>query len=78
MKKYIFGVFLIGILSMPSFAEVAKPETIKLLMEKTGSEATLKQTLNYMIPMLKRMVPSAPESFSRSHSPEWECIHVLN
>ncbi|GGB14213.1 DUF2059 domain-containing protein [Agarivorans gilvus] len=44
-------------------AEPARPESIKALMQLSGSGQMGMQMMQQLLPALKRMVPDAPESF---------------
>lgn len=63
MKKIISVVLLASLATMPLSAEVAKKESIKLLMDKTGSTKMAKQMIGQIIPNLKLYAPDAPDSF---------------
>jgi len=59
--KVLVAAFLFS--SVAANAEPASPESIKALMQSTGSGEMGMQMMNQMLPALKQMIPSAPESF---------------
>ncbi len=63
MKKYV-ALAIVGLLfTMPLFAEPAKPESIRLMMKKTGAVNIGEEMMKHMLPSLKQLSPNAPESF---------------
>lgn len=50
--------YVVGIQAKP-----AEPESIKALMQLTGSGEMGMQMMNQLLPALKRMIPEAPASF---------------
>lgn len=66
IMKYNCLVSLILVLffsSMNAFAEPASKESVKALMERTGSGKLGVQMMKQMLPSLKKMIPDAPEEF---------------
>ncbi len=56
--------FLTLSLHLPSaLAEPATTDSVKQLMETTGSTQMSRQIVQQMIPMLKKLVPDAPDDF---------------
>jgi uncharacterized protein len=46
-----------------TYAENASVASVKELMDKTGTGEMAVQAMNQMLPMIKKMVPDAPEAF---------------
>ncbi len=64
MKKLLALPFLALSLHLPSaWAEPASADSVKQLMETTGSTQMSRQIVQQMIPMLKKLVPDAPDDF---------------
>lgn len=64
MKKLLALPFLALSLHLPSaLAEPASTDSVKQLMETTGSTQMSRQIVQQMIPMLKKLVPDAPDDF---------------
>ncbi|WP_427983730.1 DUF2059 domain-containing protein, partial [Agarivorans sp.] len=66
MKLFLSIAALASVLFFPSaliHAEPARPESIKALMQLSGSGQMGMQMMQQLLPALKRMVPDAPESF---------------
>jgi hypothetical protein len=64
MKKLLALSFLTLSLHLPSaLAEPATTDSVKQLMETTGSTQMSRQIVQQMIPMLKKLVPDAPDDF---------------
>jgi len=65
MKLYllIFLFLTFSLSSTSALAEKASKESIKLLMERTGTGNLGMQMMNQMIPALKKTIPDAPEKF---------------
>lgn len=63
MRKYISLAFAIFLLTTPLFAEIAKSNSIKHLMEKTGAKNLGSQMIKQMLPTLKKLAPNAPKIF---------------
>jgi hypothetical protein len=78
MKKYLYGLFISLLLTVPSFAETAKPDSIRLLMEKSGSKDLGLQVMKQLIPMLKQLAPDAPDSFWREVMQEIDMDEMVN
>lgn len=64
MKHYITILFAFLLVSLPTaYAETASPESVKNLLNKTGSGQMGIQAMKQMLPALKKMLPNAPEKF---------------
>lgn len=65
MKKILSSLVLASafLLSSTASAVPASAESIKALMQTTGSGDIGMQMMNQMIPTLKKMVPNAPDTF---------------
>ncbi len=58
------AVFLFSLICASfTFAENASVASVKELMDKTGAGEMAIQAMNQMLPMIKKMVPEAPEAF---------------
>lgn len=63
MKKYLTVLLTLLIMSLPTLAAPASPQSIKQLMLKTGAGNMGVMAMNQMVPALKQMIPDAPEKF---------------
>lgn len=65
MKKTIALLvsFTCASLSFSAAAQDASVASVKELMDKTGTGEMAVQAMNQMLPMIKQMVPDAPEAF---------------
>ncbi len=63
MKKIVLMLFSLTMLTLPVHADQASPESVKMLLEKTGAGNMGIQAMNQMIPSLRQMIPDAPETF---------------
>ncbi len=62
--KLIIGIIVSLLLtSLPAHSELASPESIKNLMEKTGAGDMGVQAMNQMLPALKKILPDASKQF---------------
>lgn len=79
MKIVLAGVLALFIGFIPvSYAEKASSESIRVLMNKTGSGELGVIVMNQMLPALKRMVPEAPEEFWQDFMAEVSPDELVN
>lgn len=78
MKKVLsLGLSLLA-LSMPSYGELASPESVKNLMIKTGAGNMSIQMMNQMLPALKQMLPDAPDKFWQDFMSQVDGDDIIN
>jgi len=63
MKLIIGMIVSLLLTSLPAHSELASPESIKNLMEKTGAGDMGVQAMNQMLPALKKILPDASKQF---------------
>ena len=78
MKNYLIPLFATLIFSLPAYAEKASPESIKDMMNKTGSGDMGIQAMNQILPALKQMIPDAPEKFWQDFMAKFNPDDLIN
>ncbi|MGB5918319.1 DUF2059 domain-containing protein [Arcobacter sp.] len=63
MKKIISMIVLMFLCGTTLFASPAKEESVRELIELSGSKNIGKMFMNQLLPNLKRLAPDAPEEF---------------
>lgn len=65
MKSQLLACLFLtfSLASIPAVAEQASKQSVKTLMERTGAGNMGVQMMNQMLPVLKTMIPNAPEQF---------------
>ena len=72
MRNSLLIALITLLFSIHAHAEKATSESIKELMNKTGSGEMGIQALNQMLPVLKQMAPDAPEKFWQDFMAEFD------
>jgi len=81
MKKFLLCMTFVSVFLLSSAsisAQPASPESIKALMQSTGSGDMGVQMISQMLPALKKMRPDAPESFWTSFWSEINADEIEN
>jgi len=69
---------IVFLTATPTFGEPASKESVKKLMERTGSGNLGVQMMKQMLPSLKKMIPKAPEKFWADMMKEMNAEQVVN
>lgn len=77
MKKIVSILVVLG-LSLPVWAEPAKPESVQKLMEISGAGEMGKMMLSQMMPALKQSIPDASEEFWQDVASEMNFDQLLS